>query len=73
MQLKASVWKLSKSAVEIADEFELMGQIKSSGLIYFPYVFGSLADNIHGPNMTFVWMHFTHSHALNGVLPHSVQ
>lgn len=42
MQLKASVWKPSKSVVEIADEFELRGHIQSSRLIYFLYVYVTL-------------------------------
>lgn len=51
MQLKASVWKASKSVVEIADEFELGGHILSRKLIYFLYVFDSLANNFHSTNM----------------------
>lgn len=52
MQLKASVWKPSKSVVEIADELELRGHIQSSRLIYFLYVFDSLANNFRRPKMT---------------------
>lgn len=33
MQLEASVWKTSKSEVEISDELELRGQIQTSGSI----------------------------------------
>lgn len=52
MQLKASVWKASKSVMEITDEFWLRGHIQSSRLIYFLYVFDSLANNSYIPNMT---------------------
>lgn len=38
MQLKASVWKLPKSVVEIADELELWGHIQPRRLIYCLYL-----------------------------------
>lgn len=50
MQLKASVWKTSKSVVEIADEFEFRGHIQTSRLIYFLHVFDSLANNFPRAN-----------------------
>ena len=65
MQLKASVWKPSKSVVEIADEFELRGHFRSSRLIYFLYVFDSLANNFRRPNMTLLDIQLTYLHALN--------
>lgn len=52
-RLGASVWKLSKSVVETADEFELRGHIESSRLIDFQYGFDSPANNFRRPNITF--------------------
>lgn len=47
MRLGDSVWKLSKTVVETADEFELRGHIESTRLIDFPHGFDSPANNFH--------------------------
>lgn len=51
MLFKASVWKLSKSVIETADELELRGHILSIMLICFLYVFDFLANNFQKPKM----------------------
>lgn len=50
MQLKASVWKPSKSVVTIADESELRGHIQSIRLICFLFVFDFRVNNFQRPN-----------------------
>lgn len=62
MQLKASVWKLSKS-VKTTDESELRGHIQSVRLICFQHVFEFLVNNFQRHFFGYMILQYEVQHA----------